>query len=63
MELTPLERLLYEIDPLGKQDKFVLTLKQLEDLVEAIPDAGYDAGHKAGYTEGYIEGYDEGSYE
>lgn len=51
MELNPLERLLYEIDPLEKQDKFVLTLKQLEDLYEE----GYDAG--------YTEGYDEGRYE
>lgn len=60
MELTPLERLLYEIDPLGKQDKFVLTLKQLEDLVEAIePDDRYEEGYDAGYT----EGYDEGNYE
>lgn len=59
MELTPLERLLYEIDPLGKQDKFVLTLKQLEDLYEE----GYEEGYDAGYDAGHNAGYNEGSYE
>lgn len=38
MELTPLERLLYEVDPLGTAEKYTLTRTQLEDLAV---DAGW----------------------
>ena len=44
MELTPLDRLLYEVDPLGLAKTYVVTREQLEDLVEATYQAGYDDG-------------------
>lgn len=36
MELTPLERLLYEVDPLGTAKDYTLTRVQLEALLESV---------------------------
>ena len=35
MELTPLERLLYEVDPLGTAKDYALNRAQLERLLES----------------------------
>lgn len=35
MELTPLERLLYEVDPLGTAKDYTLNRAQLEGLLES----------------------------
>lgn len=56
MELTHLDRLLYEIDPLGTTTTYTVTREQLWNLVEAYAD---DVDHQAAYQEGWADGYEE----
>ena len=54
MELTPLDRLLYEIDPLGTTTTYTVTREQLEAIVKA-----YERDSKATYEAGWKDGYEE----
>ena len=55
MELTPLDRLLYEVDPVGLAKTYTVTREQLEDLVEACGPEDYDSGYEDGWADGYDE--------
>ena len=46
MELTPLDRLLYEVDPAGLAKTYVVTREQLEDLVEDSYTKGYNTAYE-----------------
>lgn len=59
MELTPLERLLYEVDPLGTAEEYTLTLVQLETLLESDADHADCVDECDCYQRGWADAVEE----
>lgn len=55
MELTPLDRLLYEVDRLGLAKTYVVTQEQLEDLVKACEPEKDGSAYEDGWNDGFEE--------